>query len=53
PDLAILSERLAEQYSSEMLLQAEQDLVALKAACQPGQLSNPTVHLMNWLNRWL
>ncbi|MEH8170435.1 DNA polymerase III subunit delta' [Aeromonas veronii] len=53
PDLAILSQRLAEQYSSEKLLEAEQDLVALKAACQPGQLSNPTIHLMNWLSRWL
>lgn len=53
PDLAILSQRLAEQHSSEKLLEAEQDLVALKAACQPGQLSNPTIHLMNWLSRWL
>lgn len=53
PDLAILSQRLAEQHSSEKLLEAEQDLVALKAACQPGQLFNPTIHLMNWLSRWL
>lgn len=53
PDLAILSQRLAEQHSSEKLLEAEQQLVALKVACQPGQLSNPTIHLMNWLSRWL
>jgi DNA polymerase-3 subunit delta' len=53
PDLAILSQRLAEQHSSEKLLEAEQQLVALQAACQPGQLSNPTIHLMNWLSRWL
>lgn len=53
PDLAALSQQLAEGNSSEKLLEAEQQLVALKAACQPGQLSNPTIHLMNWLNRWL
>ncbi|UCA09838.1 DNA polymerase III subunit delta' [Aeromonas enteropelogenes] len=53
PDLAALSGQLAEQHSSEKLLDAEQQLVALKAACQPGQLSNPTIHLMNWLSRWL
>ncbi|MGE6292181.1 DNA polymerase III subunit delta' [Aeromonas media] len=53
PDLAALSEQLAQLHSSERLLEAEQQLVALKAACQPGQLSNPTIHLMNWLNRWL
>ena len=53
PDLTILSQRLAELHSSEKLLEAEQALVALKAACQPGQLSNPTIHLMNWLSRWL
>ncbi|WP_346208816.1 DNA polymerase III subunit delta' [Aeromonas salmonicida] len=53
PDLAALSQQLAEGNSSEKLLEAEQQLVALKAACQPGQLSNPTIHLMNWLSRWL
>ena len=53
PDLAALSQQLAEGSSSEKLLEAEQQLVALKAACQPGQLSNPTIHLMNWLSRWL
>ncbi|PJG58850.1 DNA polymerase III subunit delta' [Aeromonas cavernicola] len=53
PDLAIQSQLLAERYASETLLDAEQQLVALKEACQPGQLSNPTIHLMNWLNRWL
>ncbi|MEG0008045.1 MAG: DNA polymerase III subunit delta' [Aeromonas sp.] len=53
PDLAALSQQLAEHHSSEKLLEAEQQLVALKSACQPGQLSNPTIHLMNWLNRWL
>ncbi|MGY3900931.1 DNA polymerase III subunit delta' [Aeromonas lusitana] len=53
PDLAALSQQLAERHSSEKLLEAEQQLVALKSACQPGQLSNPTIHLMNWLNRWL
>ncbi|MDM5068759.1 DNA polymerase III subunit delta' [Aeromonas salmonicida] len=53
PDLAALSLQLAEGNSSEKLLEAEQQLVALKAACQPGQLSNPTIHLMNWLSRWL
>lgn len=53
PDLAALSQLFAEQHSSEKLLEAEQQLVALKAACQPGQLSNPTIHLMNWLSRWL
>ncbi|MFM5438419.1 DNA polymerase III subunit delta' [Aeromonas enteropelogenes] len=53
PDLAALSGQLAEQHSSEKLLDAEQQLVTLKAACQPGQLSNPTIHLMNWLSRWL
>ncbi|MDR7018392.1 DNA polymerase III subunit delta' [Aeromonas salmonicida] len=53
PDLAALSQQLAEGNSSEKLLEAEQQLVALKAACQPGQLSNSTVHLMNWLSRWL
>ncbi|WP_421199159.1 DNA polymerase III subunit delta' [Aeromonas enteropelogenes] len=53
PDLGALSGQLAEQHSSEKLLDAEQQLVALKAACQPGQLSNPTIHLMNWLSRWL
>lgn len=53
PDLAVLSQQLAERHSSEKLLEAEQQLVSLKAACQPGQLSNPTIHLMNWLNRWL
>ena len=53
PDLAALSEQLAQLHSSERLLEAEQQLVVLKAACQPGQLSNPTIHLMNWLNRWL
>ena len=53
PDLAVLSEQLAQLHSSERLLEAEQQLVTLKAACQPGQLSNPTIHLMNWLNRWL
>lgn len=53
PDLAALSQQLAEGNSSEKLLEAEQQLVALKATCQPGQLSNPTIHLMNWLSRWL
>ncbi len=53
PDLAALSQQLAEGNSSEKLLEAEQQLVALKAACQPGQLSNSTIHLMNWLSRWL
>ncbi|WP_368232528.1 DNA polymerase III subunit delta' [Aeromonas sp. s3] len=53
PDLAALSQQLAERHSSEKLLEAEQQLVGLKAACQPGQLSNPTIHLMNWLTRWL
>ncbi|WP_309266741.1 DNA polymerase III subunit delta' [Aeromonas salmonicida] len=53
PDLAALSQQLAKGNSSEKLLEAEQQLVALKAACQPGQLSNPTIHLMNWLSRWL
>ena len=53
PDLAALSQQLAEGSSSEKLLEAEQQLVALKAACQPGQLSNPTIHLMNWLSCWL
>ncbi len=53
PDLASLSQQLAEKHSSERLLEAEQQLVMLKEACQPGQLSNPTIHLMNWLNRWL
>ncbi|WP_219615694.1 DNA polymerase III subunit delta' [Aeromonas salmonicida] len=53
PDLSALSQQLAEGNSSEKLLEAEQQLVALKAACQPGQLSNPTIHLMNWLSRWL
>lgn len=53
PDLAALSAQLAERHSSEKLLEAEQQLVSLKAACQPGQLSNPNIHLMNWLNRWL
>lgn len=53
PDLTALSQQLAERHSSEKLLEAEQQLVALKVACQPGQLSNPTIHLMNWLNRWL
>jgi DNA polymerase III subunit delta' len=53
PDLAALSQQLAEGNSSEKLLEVEQQLVALKAACQPGQLSNPTIHLMNWLSRWL
>ncbi|WP_314926576.1 DNA polymerase III subunit delta' [Aeromonas piscicola] len=53
PDLAALSQQLAEGNSSEKLLEAEQQLVALKTACQPGQLSNPTIHLMNWLSRWL
>lgn len=53
PDLAALSQQLAEGNSSEKLLEAEQHLVALKAACQPGQLSNSTIHLMNWLSRWL
>ncbi|WP_447837973.1 DNA polymerase III subunit delta' [Aeromonas salmonicida] len=53
PDLAALSQQLAEGNSSEKLLEAEQQLVALKAACQPGQLSNATIHLMNWLSRWL
>lgn len=53
PDLAALSQQLAEGNSSEKLLEAEQQLVVLKAACQPGQLSNPTIHLMNWLSRWL
>ncbi len=53
PDLAALSQQLAEGNSSEKLLEAEQQLVALKVACQPGQLSNPTIHLMNWLSRWL
>lgn len=53
PDLAALSQQLAEGNSSEKLLEAEQQLVALKAASQPGQLSNPTIHLMNWLSRWL
>lgn len=53
PDLAALSQQLAEGNSSEKLLEAELQLVALKAACQPGQLSNPTIHLMNWLSRWL
>jgi len=53
PDLAALSQQLAEGNSSEKLLETEQQLVALKAACQPGQLSNPTIHLMNWLSRWL
>ena len=53
PDLAALSGQLAEQHSSEKLLDAEQQLVVLKAACQPGQLSNPTIHQMNWLSRWL
>lgn len=53
PDLAALSQQLAEGNSSEKLLEAEQQLVALKAACQPGQLSNPAIHLMNWLSRWL
>ncbi|MGY3943720.1 DNA polymerase III subunit delta' [Aeromonas tecta] len=53
PDLAALSQQLAERHASETLLEAEQQLVSLKAACQPGQLSNPTIHLMNWLNRWL
>ncbi|WP_429173973.1 DNA polymerase III subunit delta' [Aeromonas salmonicida] len=53
PDLAALSQQLADGNSSEKLLEAEQQLVALKAACQPGQLSNPTIHLMNWLSRWL
>lgn len=53
PDLAALSQQLAEGNSSEKLLEAEQQLVALKAVCQPGQLSNPTIHLMNWLSRWL
>lgn len=53
PDLSALSQQLAEGNSSEKLLEAEQQLVALKAACQPGQLSNSTIHLMNWLSRWL
>lgn len=53
PDLAALSQQLADGNSSEKLLEAEQQLVALKAACQPGQLSNSTIHLMNWLSRWL
>ncbi|MDM5150007.1 DNA polymerase III subunit delta' [Aeromonas salmonicida] len=53
PDLAALSQQLAEGNSSEKLLEAEQQLVALKAACQPAQLSNSTIHLMNWLSRWL
>ncbi|MHC9246549.1 DNA polymerase III subunit delta' [Aeromonas jandaei] len=53
PDLATLSQQFAGLHSSEKLLDAEQQLVALKAACQPGQLSNPTIHLMNWLSRWL
>ncbi|MFQ2099450.1 DNA polymerase III subunit delta' [Aeromonas sanarellii] len=53
PDLATLSQQLAERHGSERLLEAEQQLVALKEACQPGQLSNPTIHLMNWLHRWL
>lgn len=53
PDLAALSQQLAEGNSSEKLLEAEQQLVVLKAACQPGQLSNSTIHLMNWLSRWL
>ncbi|MGY4025901.1 DNA polymerase III subunit delta' [Aeromonas rivuli] len=53
PDLAALSHELAERHSSEQLLDAEQRLVELKAACQPGQLSNPTIHLMNWLSHWL
>ncbi|MDF2391588.1 MULTISPECIES: DNA polymerase III subunit delta' [Aeromonas] len=53
PDLAALSQQLAEGNSSEKLLEAEQQLVALKAACQPGKLSNSTIHLMNWLSRWL
>ncbi|MFM5211612.1 DNA polymerase III subunit delta' [Aeromonas hydrophila] len=53
PDLTALSQQLAELHSSEKLLGAEQQLVELKMACQPGQLSNPTIHLMNWLTRWL
>lgn len=53
PDLAGLSHALAEGHSSERLLDAEQRLVSLKEACQPGQLSNPTIHLMNWLSQWL
>ncbi|QNF13772.1 DNA polymerase III subunit delta' [Aeromonas jandaei] len=53
PDLATLSQQFAGLHSSEKLLDAEQQLVALKVACQPGQLSNPTIHLMNWLSRWL
>ncbi|QFI54673.1 DNA polymerase III subunit delta' [Aeromonas simiae] len=53
PDLADPVGELARQCSTERLLDAQQGLLAIREHCQPGQLTNPMIHLHQWLCRWL